>query len=79
MAIVGIFKRKAFSPESKMVQGAAIFTTIIAVLPWLLILRTGEVKKNDGVILILSFFAYAWWLFSKDDRLKKYTVCQERV
>jgi cation:H+ antiporter len=54
-----------------MVQSSAIFTIIVAVLPWLLVLRTGGLDRIDGVILILAFFAYAWWLFSNDERYKK--------
>jgi len=71
MAIAVMLSRNFISTESKMVQGSAIFTTVVAVLPWILIFRTGGLDRIDGVILILSFFAYAWWLFSKDDRFKK--------
>jgi len=71
MAIVVLLSSSFVSTESKMVQSSAIFTTIIAFLPWVLILRTGGLDRLDGVILILSFFAYAFWLFSKDDRFKK--------
>jgi len=71
MAIAVLLSKKPVSTESKMVQGSAIFTAVVAVLPWLLVLRTGGLDRIDGVILILAFFAYAWWLFSKDDRFKK--------
>jgi len=72
MAIIVLFGSSRFiSTESKMVQNSAIFTTIIAFLPWVLILRTGGLDRIDGVILILSFVVYAWWLFSNDDRYKK--------
>ena len=71
MAIIVLFSSKFISTESKMVQGSAIFTILIAFLPWILILRTGGLDRIDGIILILSFFAYAWWLFSKDARFKK--------
>jgi cation:H+ antiporter len=71
IAIAVLFSRKHISTNSKMVQNTAIFTTLIAFLPWLLVLRTGGLDRFDGVILILSFVAYAWWLFSKDDRFKK--------
>ena len=71
MAIAVMLSRKFVSTESKMVQSSAIFTIIVAFLPWVLVLRTGGLDRFDGVILILSFFAYAWWLFSKDDRFKK--------
>ena len=71
MAIIVLLSTGAISTESKMVQSSAIFTTIVAVLPWVLILRTGGLDQIDGIILILVFFAYAWWLFSKDGRFKK--------
>jgi cation:H+ antiporter len=31
----------------------------------------GGLDRIDGIILILAFFAYAWWLFAKDSRFKK--------
>jgi cation:H+ antiporter len=71
MAIAVLLSRRFISTESKMVQSSAILTTVVAILPWLLVLRTGGLDRIDGVILILAFFAYAWWLFSKDDRFKK--------
>jgi len=71
MAIIVLFSKEHISTGSKMVQTTAIFTTIIAFLPWVLVLRTGGLDRIDGVILISSFFLYAWWLFSNDDRFKK--------
>jgi cation:H+ antiporter len=71
MAIAVLMSRKFISTESKMVQTSAIMTIIVAILPWILVLRTGGLDRIDGVILILCFFAYAWWLFSKDSRFKK--------
>ncbi|MCX6722018.1 MAG: sodium/calcium exchanger protein, partial [Candidatus Staskawiczbacteria bacterium] len=71
MAIAVLMARKSISTESKMVQSSAIFTTIIAVLPWILTFRTGGLDRLDGLILILTFFAYTVWLFSNDARFKK--------
>ena len=71
MAIAVLVSSGFISTESKMVQSSAILTTVVAVLPWVLVLRTGGLDRIDGIILILAFFAYAWWLFSKDDRFKK--------
>jgi cation:H+ antiporter len=71
MAIVVLFSSEFISTESKMVQTSAIFTTIIAFLPWILVLRTGGLDRVDGLILIFAFFIYAFWLFSNDDRFKK--------
>ena len=71
MAIAVLVSSGFISTESKMVQSSAILTTVVAILPWVLVLRTGGLDRVDGIILILAFFAYAWWLFSKDDRFKK--------
>lgn len=71
MAIAVLLSKKPVSTESNMVQGSAMFTAVVAVLPWILVLRTGGLDRIDGIILILAFLAYAWWLFSKDDRFKK--------
>ena len=71
MAIAVLVSKKNISTQSKMVQSSAVLTTIIAVLPWILILRTGGLDRIDGIILILSFFGYAFWLFANDARFKK--------
>ncbi len=70
MAVVVFFSRKPISTDSKMVQGSAIFTFLIAILPIFLI-ATGKITRIDGAILLLAFFVYAYWLFSKDGRYKK--------
>jgi cation:H+ antiporter len=70
MAIVVFFSKDTVSTDSKMVQGSSIFTFLIAILPIFLI-WTGKVTRIDGIILIFAFFAYAYWLFSKDGRFKK--------
>jgi cation:H+ antiporter len=70
MAIVVFFSRDTVSTDSRMVQGSSIFTFLIAVLPIFLI-WTGKVTRVDGLVLILAFFVYAYWLFSSDTRYKK--------
>ncbi len=70
LAIGVFFSKKGLSAESSMVQKSAIFTTLIAVLPLLLILDS-KLDRIDGAILIATFFLYAWWLFSKAERFKK--------
>jgi len=70
MAIVIFFSKKNVSTDSAMVQGSSIFTFLIAILPVFLIWN-GRVSRVEGVILILAFFAYAYWLFSKDGRYQK--------
>lgn len=71
MGVAVLMSRKGISTKSGMVQSSAIMTVVIAVLPWILISRTGGLDRIDGVILILAFFAYSFWLFSKDQRFRK--------
>ena len=56
--------------KSRMVQSTAIFTVGIAIIPLLLIMD-GKIERMDGVILIMSFFLYAMWLFRKKGRFIK--------
>ena len=61
---------KGLSSESKMVQTSSIFTIVVAIQPLILILD-GTLGRIDGVILILTFFFYIFWLFSKKERFTK--------
>ncbi len=70
MAIVVFFSKDTVSTDSKMVQGSSVFTFLIAILPIFLIWN-GKVTQAEGIVLILAFFVYAYWLFSKDGRFKK--------
>jgi len=70
MAIAIFMSKKPIQAKSRMIQLSAVFTAIIALLPLLLILD-GTLDRIDGVILIVAFFIYALWLFSKEDRFKK--------
>ena len=70
MAVVVFFSKDKVSTDSRMVQGSSIFTFLIAILPIFLIWK-GRVTQLEGAVLVLAFFVYAYWLFSKDDRFKK--------
>jgi len=70
MAIAVLFGSRALPAESEMVQKSAIFTSAIAVLPILLV-WDAKLDRADGVVLLLAFGFYTWWLFSKEDRFKK--------
>lgn len=61
---------KAFPVRSKMVQTSTIFTAVIAVLPLILILD-GDLGRGDGIILLLAFALYIYWLFSKEERFRR--------
>jgi len=64
--------------KSRMVQGSAIFTSLIAVLPLLLVLD-GVLSRLDGLFLISFFFIYVFWLFSKKERFSKVYCVEEEV
>lgn len=61
---------KGIPAESKVVQTSSVFTIVIAVLP-LLLLFDGTLGRGDGIILILAFVFYIFWLFSKKERFTK--------
>lgn len=70
VALAVLIARVTIPAESRMVQASTIFTAIIAILPLLLILD-GTLGRGDGLILLLIFFFYIFWLFSKEERFKK--------
>ncbi len=70
MALASLFSKKSISTKSNMVQASAIFTAVIAVLPLFLILDQ-NLNRADGAILLLAFFIYAFWIFSKKENFKK--------
>lgn len=61
---------KSLPTKSRAIQTSAIFTIVIAILPLLLILD-GNLERGDGIILILVFGFYLFWLFSKKERFTK--------
>jgi cation:H+ antiporter len=63
-------KKSSTTTKSKTVQTSAIFTGVIAILPLLLILD-GYLGRIDGIILLLSFVVYVFWMFSKQERFVK--------
>lgn len=65
-----LFGRGSLVAGSRMVQSSALFLVLTAILPLFLILD-GELSRLDAVILIITFFFYVFWLFSKEDRFKK--------
>jgi len=60
----------AIQTRSKMVQTSTLFTAVIAILPLVLILD-GSLGRGDGLILLLAFALYIFWLFSKEERFRK--------
>jgi cation:H+ antiporter len=70
VALAILIGGKALPVRSKMVQTSTIFTAVIAVLPLILIIDK-DLGRGDGLILLLAFAVYAFWLFSKEERFKK--------
>lgn len=61
--------------DSKTVQKSCIYTIFVAVLP-LLLITDGVLTRVDGIILLLSFFLYVFWVFSKKENFEKvYSHC----
>ena len=67
---LAVLVAKGLPAESRTVQTTSIFTILIAILPLLLILD-GVLGRGDGIILLLCFFIYIFWLFSKKERFTK--------
>jgi cation:H+ antiporter len=67
---IAVFLSKGIPAQSRTIQSSSIFTMIVAIVPLLLILD-GELGRGDGLILILGFFFYTFWLFSKRERFTK--------
>ncbi len=70
LALSTFFTRKGLSAKSEMVQKSAFFTSVIAVLPLILMLDS-KISRIDGVILIFAFCFYSWWIFSEKSRFTK--------
>lgn len=69
-AIAVMFAPKEIKTDSRMVKGSAWFTSLIALLP-LLLISDGVLNRVDGVIMLIAFGIYSVWLFSSEDRFKK--------
>lgn len=68
--VILVNKKNTISTQSSMIQGSAVFTFAIAILP-VILLWNGRVTRADGLVLLLAFTVYCVWIFSKDDRFKK--------
>jgi len=70
MALAILVSKRGLQLASRTVQGTAIFTLLLPLLPLLLVIDK-ELSRIDGVLLILAFVVYSTWLFSKHDRFTK--------
>lgn len=69
VALATLIARK-IPTTSRLVQSSSLFTVVVALLPLLLILD-GTFGRGDGIALILFFFFYVFWLFSKKERFTR--------
>jgi cation:H+ antiporter len=78
IGLAALISRGGLSSNSRTVQGSAVFTTIIALLPLAFILD-GNLSRVDGILLLVGFAIYIFWLFSKRDRFTKvYKNCNQK-
>ncbi len=72
VALAALISKGGLSLGSRTVQGSAIFTLIIAILPLLLMFDEVPVLSQiDGLLLIFAFVFYVFWLFNKKERFTK--------
>jgi len=70
VGLAALVSRGGLTAASSTVQETAFFTVFIAILP-LLLISDMTLSRFDGIILILAFIFYTFWLFSKKDRFTK--------
>lgn len=70
VALAALVSRNGLRVSGKTVRGSTVFTLIIAVLPLILIFD-GNLSRIDGIVLILAFLVYSFWLFNKKERFSK--------
>jgi len=70
IGLAALISRGGLTVQSRTVQGSAIFTIFAALLPLFLIFD-GYLSRVDALLLILIFFFYTYWLFSKKERFTK--------
>lgn len=70
VALSALVSKAGLSLPSRTVQGSAIFTIGVALLP-LILLQDGVLSRLDGVLLLLAFIGYLIWLFRKKERFTK--------
>jgi cation:H+ antiporter len=70
VALAALISKGGLTLSSRTVQGSAIFTLLVAILPLILIVD-GTLSRMDGLLLVLAFLIYIFWLFRKEDRFSK--------
>lgn len=62
--------RRELLIETDTVKDTALFTSVVAILP-LILISDGFLSRSDGLILISFFFAYVYWLFVRSGRFSR--------
>jgi cation:H+ antiporter len=62
--------RRMLPLENKLIQDTSFLTFIAAILP-LILISDGMISRSDGVVLLLLFFGYMYWLLSKREMFHK--------
>lgn len=75
VAALGIFlaPKKHLPLESEMIQNTTFFTGVAAILP-LLLISDGGISRSDGLILVLFFAIYVYWLLRKSNPRQRATI-----
>lgn len=64
--------------ENQTVQDTTFLTCIAAILP-LLLISDGSISRSDGLVLVLFFVGYMYWLFSKRDNFSREYAKERKV
>lgn len=79
VAIGGLISKKGLGAHSKTVQDSSLFTIFTAILP-LIMISDGRLSRVDGILLILTFLTYVFWIFQAKERFTKvYDKIEGRV
>jgi len=70
VGVCALILKNGIKVESRTVRGGSTFAVTAAILPLLLILD-GDLSRSDGVVLLLFFSFFVYWLFSKKERFTK--------
>jgi cation:H+ antiporter len=66
-----LFAPKRVLPlRNKLIRDTSFLTLIAAILP-LILVSDGMISRSDGLVLLLLFFGYVYWLFTKRDSFSK--------
>ncbi len=69
IALAVFFSKNGIDAKDKTIQTSLLFTFAAAVLP-LILLLDNKISRFDGILLLLLFLGYIYWLLSKKKRFK---------